>query len=439
MKNKHIVIFSYYFPPYGNVASRRPYYLAKHLRKNGFKVSIVTSLFKGSQKEWDINCSNDDIYRFPVNKIPKSFNRIQTIILKMILNLSSKIGRGNEKILNTLGFFLLPLNYERRLDVEISDLSEKLVDVDYVLATGDPWQMLEYGKKFSKLIGKPFFVDYRDPWTLSKNSLVGARNLTFYGRGKIGRVKHWYIQRIEKKILNSCKGAFVVSEGLADNLSKIDSKLKVVVLPNGYDYLSSSGNISYSNDIMEILFVGTLYNDQIEMFNMLCQTISELISSYSELKSNIKIKFVGNLEKYPSKVLGLVKGNSDLLEYFEFIDFMPKHELNKLKQSASIYLNLGYDRTGILPVKTFEYIENGKPILVVSKYRNIMEHEIDQLNAGTICGNVDELVNFILSSFENWKIKALKSPKYNLNYLKSYSFESIIDKLINELENSDHE
>lgn len=357
----------------------------------------------------------------------------------MILHLSSKIGRGNEKILNTLGFFLLPLNYERRLDVEISDLSEKLVDVDYVLATGDPWQMLEYGKKFSKLIGKPFFVDYRDPWTLSKNSLVGAKNLTFYGRGKIGRVKHWYMQRIEKKILNSCKRAFVVSEGLADNLRRIDSKLEVVVLPNGYDDLSSSGNISYSNDIMEILFVGTLYNDQIEMFNMLCQTISELISSYSELKSNIKIKFVGNLEKYPRKVLGLVKGNSDLLEYFEFIDFMPKHELNKLKQSASIYLNLGYDRTGILPVKTFEYIENGKPILVVSKYRNIMEHEIDQLNAGTICGNVDELMNFILSSFENWKIKALQSPKYNLNYLKSYSFESIIDKLINELENSDHE
>ena len=102
-------------------------------------------------------------------------------------------------------------------------------------------------------------------------------------------------------------------------------------------------------------------------------------------------------------------------------------------------MNLGYDRTGILPVKTFEYIENGKPILVVSKYRNIMEHEIDQLNAGTIFGNVDELMNFILSSFENWKIKALQSPKYNLNYLKSYSFESIIDKLINELENSDHE
>ena len=84
MKNKHIVIFSYYFPPYGNVASRRPYYIAKHLRKNGFKVSIVTSLFNGGQKEWDINCSTDDIYRFPVNKIPKSFNIIQTIILKLM-------------------------------------------------------------------------------------------------------------------------------------------------------------------------------------------------------------------------------------------------------------------------------------------------------------------------------------------------------------------
>lgn len=95
-------------------------------------------------------------------------------------------------------------------------------DVDLILATGSPFAAFSLAKRLSERLGRPYVLDYRDPWTGNPHHADQPQP-----RSAIRR---------EASFLEGCAAVTIVSPSWGDALNRrfaVGSKLHVVT--NGYD------------------------------------------------------------------------------------------------------------------------------------------------------------------------------------------------------------
>jgi glycosyltransferase involved in cell wall biosynthesis len=94
-------------------------------------------------------------------------------------------------------------------------------DVDVILATGSPFTAFPLAKHLSERLGRPYVLDYRDPWTANPHAVRSPWSSTI---------------RQEARLLAGCAAVTIVSHawGLAlDHRYGLGPKLHVIT--NGYD------------------------------------------------------------------------------------------------------------------------------------------------------------------------------------------------------------
>ena len=94
-------------------------------------------------------------------------------------------------------------------------------DVDVILATGSPFISFSIAERLSRRLGRPFVLDYRDPWT---------------GSPHVDRP--WLPRVIEKErsLLKRCDAAIIVSASWARSIQRqFDLDYLPHVISNGYD------------------------------------------------------------------------------------------------------------------------------------------------------------------------------------------------------------
>jgi glycosyltransferase involved in cell wall biosynthesis len=209
------------FPPVRVTSCVRTWNTAKYLARLGWQVTVVTP----NPSVWR-NVDNFEELSIQLEK--EGIQRILTEHWWRFLEPEFLTCR-NRDLTWVLGGACRKLARWRRFDTTVgwSKPAERACasltpdDVDVILATGAPFSSFRLAKLLSDKLGRPYVLDYRDPWTGNPHALSRPRPKTI---------------RQETKLLAKCAAATVVSPSWAEEIDRrfaVGPKLHVIT--NGYD------------------------------------------------------------------------------------------------------------------------------------------------------------------------------------------------------------
>ena len=277
---------------------------------------------------------------------------------------------------------------------------------------------IQLGHYLHHKFGIPWIVDFRDvpgQFFTNKKSLIIKREINI--------------------IRYRCKtaSAFVtVSDPLAHRLKKNYGfpEKKIHVIHNGYnewDY-SDLQEIIYS-ETFDIVYCGTIGN--VSPPTILFKAIDNLLKSGFTLK-NMRIFFYGRINKSRLKINEYI-----CREKIIFPGMINRKEVLKAEKKAAILLSLSnHNSKGIFTSKIFEYACIGRPVLSIPPDNNVLDDFIKKAKIGLIGRSVEDVSNFVLLHYKNWKkSKILPTVDANTSYLSKFN-RNILSKKLSMILNS---
>lgn len=249
-----VLILAYDFPPYNSVGGLRPYSWFKHMNEHGIYPIVVTRQWgtrHGNELDYIApsaenqtvveNHSNGTILRTAYR--PNLANRIQ---LRFGANRFVFV-RRTVSAFYEFAQYVFPIGPKKELFRAAQRYLQK-EQVDWILATGEPFVLFKYAHQLSKQFKTPWVADYRDPWTQSD-------------RRSSSQIMKLWNTFFEKKYLKSCRQLVTVSGEFRELISELSFEKPIEVIPNGFDDLELDEAVTVEQDPTQltIAFMGSIY------------------------------------------------------------------------------------------------------------------------------------------------------------------------------------
>jgi glycosyltransferase involved in cell wall biosynthesis len=342
------------FPPVRITACVRTWNIAKYLARMGWEVTVVTP--------------HPSVWRYVDS--PEATNlQLRREGIRRILTDYRWRWRAPESLKcwnQGLGWFIggICRTIARRLDIDTgigwiraaeracSILSAN--DVDLIFATGTPFAAFKLAKRLSERLGRPYVLDYRDPWTGNPHRARPARPATV---------------REEARLLADCAGVTIVSPSWGEDMDRrfgLGPKLHVIT--NGYDPEDLAGIEPYDFGHCAIVYTGNFYPPK--------RVISPVLAALKRLKETMHGKGVQGRFHYYGRHGDHVREEAErfgVMEQIVLHGTVPRAEALAAVKGAAVAVVITSvvdgatiaDR-GIMTGKVFEPLGLGTPILLVA-------------------------------------------------------------------------
>ncbi|MFA7057228.1 MAG: glycosyltransferase [Candidatus Cloacimonadales bacterium] len=362
--NKRALLISYFFPPLGGAGVQRPLKIAKYANESNWEVDVLTiddivfhsydpSLLAEIDNEviradsWDVMSLLNKIKQITLpsmgEKVDKAYfetNDFKKKLVKSLFFMDEKIGWFIPAILKGIRQ-ILKKEYSAII-VTIYPPSSLLIA--YVLA---------------KITNLPFFIDYRDHWTLST-----------YFDFSCDKSRQAY-HHLENFFLTNSRGVITIGEVMKQELQESFELAaeKVTVAYNGFDESDfttpsaipekSSASQYPEAEIINIGYIGNMYKHRTSKYFL--TALQELIAEQEIDRTKIRVNFMGN---YYLEELNVIHNSS--LQDLITITPQQEHKIAiEAMQNSDILLLLIDTESGknVLTGKIFEYLRCNRPIL----------------------------------------------------------------------------
>jgi glycosyltransferase involved in cell wall biosynthesis len=232
--------------------------------------------------------------------------------------------------------------------------------VDVIITTSPPETNHLVGLWLSRLSGKPWIADFRDPW--SDNFMKKTR--------PNARVN--FERRTERKVLRKADIILHVGERMAQlsqsSFPEID-KSKHASITNGYDesdyrdFDAAQIYRAHQAPQLSLLNVGTVYEDSAMM--PLLAAYRNLVTK-PEFAGQLKLTFMGKMLDEHIEAVSV----PELKDHISLTGFVPHHDALHTMMASDVILLMpakGDVNTNdkIIPGKLFELLRAGRPILMM--------------------------------------------------------------------------
>jgi len=396
---KKMLILTYFFPPSNFAGSYRIASFAKYFHKFGYFPVIVTRHAPenaGNFSAMAKSCGNEIKHvkneAYEVYYLPYKANLRDRIFAKYgekKYSLFRKILSMNELILQF--FCVRAIPYSNIYFFSKKYLNENK-DIEWILASGRPYQLFKFANKLSKQFNIKWIADYRDEW----NTLYLLNDFKLNIKEKLS---FFYETILEKKWTKNAFTISTVTDHWANNLSTFLNKPAKVIL-NGYDaeilnkYTAEGKNIN-KTDHLKILHLGSLYHYQpIEIF---FKTIVKLLAE----NFNITCYFPGVLYE-PGNKERIASYTSAYPKNFVLMERINQEEVFKLMTEADVFLMIGYQNVkGWMSSKILEYLPWQKPVILCPSDNNELEQVLYPFSKSFICNTEESLEASIINIYNN--------------------------------------
>jgi len=428
---KKVLIITYYWPPSGGAGVQRWLKFAKYLPQYGWEPIIYTpenpdfaiedqSLQKDISKDLQVIKRKIwepyEIYKALIGKKGQKVNvsfagagKRQGFIHRLALSI-----RGNFLIPDPRCFWIRP---------SVHYLRKYLKDnpVDAIISTGPPHSMHLIGLKLHRKTNIPWIADFRDPWT----------NIDFYRELNLNWVADLIHHRKEKQVISEATEVVSVTPTWCRELSEKAGR-PVSLVHNGYDeedIIRINDPIDTDFSIVHIGSINAARNPKV-----LWIALNELIQEQPELKKNLKIKLVGNIE--PVVFSDIESYN--LTDYIEKIGYLSHQEAIVFQQTSQLLLlliNNTPNAGGILTGKLYEYMASARPILAIGPVVSDIATLLDETQSGTIVDfyDVAGMKSVILDFFEKYKLGKLNSQASGYQQYSRKAQCGVMAQLLNDV------
>ncbi|MCX6222012.1 MAG: glycosyltransferase family 4 protein [Bacteroidia bacterium] len=395
---KKILIITYYWPPSGGAGVQRWLKFSKYLPEFGCTPVILTvdenqasyaqldhSLIEEINLDLKVHKTRTfepyNLYRRLAGKKEIPYGGFSNQKKITLFEKFSRLVRGNLFVPDPRRGWN---KYALRKALELI----KYENIESVITSGPPHSTHLIGQKIKDLTGIRWIADFRDPWT----------DIYYYKELYHSLPARLYDRSLEKMVLSGADKIITVSEEVKKLLlRKIPgSEEKIAVIPNGYDESDFENVAVFKNEFFTITYTGT-----ISMSYRIEQFIGAIDLLPAEVKTKIKIRFVGNV---PDEILNLFK-NKNLGSMVEVLGYIPHKEAVVQMVSASLLLMAipdSPDNKGIVTGKFFEYLAAKRPILAMGPVGGDVDLLIQRCNAGKLFSynEIEPMSLFILKIFE---------------------------------------
>jgi glycosyltransferase involved in cell wall biosynthesis len=349
-----LLFLAYYFPPVQAIASVRTGNIAKYLTRLGWEVTVVTpdpSVWRNVEdcEKVSMELDSEGIGRILTGHRWRCLEPIHLNCWDQ--NLGWFAGGVCRRIARYLSIDK-NVGWIKAAERACSTLSSK--DVDVILASGPPFGAFRLAKQLSDRLGRPYVLDYRDPWT---------------GNPHAGRPSRLAAIRKEASLLEGCAAITIVSPSWAVALDRcfgVGAKLHVV--PNGYDSGEMAAITPYDFGHCAIVYTGIFYPPK--------RIISPFLAALKRLKESLNENSTGWYFHYYGVQENHVREQADRFGLNDRIVLhgrVPRCEALSAVKGARLAVVVtsvaeqgSLEDKGIVTGKIFDAIGVGTPVLLIT-------------------------------------------------------------------------
>jgi len=378
MKERKVLLITYYFPPMGMGGVQRTSKFAKYLPGFGWTPFVLTvkdvhywaedpSLLEelppevkvirtGSFDPLRISFKLKSLFkkRKQRNKYVKESTAQRSKLSSWLFFPDSKIGWVPFALLSGLNL----IRKER---------------IDLIFTTSPPPSLHLVGYLLKLLTGKPWVVDFRDPWTGYKFEIFPTRLHLF--------LKNQLVRLIIKNADRIISANPCITERMKEQYLRPE---KIETISQGYDEEDFETDVPQRSELFTIGYLGTFSPDcNPEPFLF---ALKSLIDNRLISKDRIKLLHVG---------LSVAINWDNLIERYELKEvvelrgYLPHKEALKQMGKVSLFLLVTSEDPAIFPAKIFEYLPFKKPILGVVPKESQVGKMISEMRPGMVISPKD--------------------------------------------------
>lgn len=357
------------FPPTNVVGALRPFRLAKHIARAGWRVLILTHPPKdghgldGSLLE-KLGPSCEILYVSRPEMANSQLLKFKRRVVGAARNYLQKIIRPDLDVIYVPAFY------------QIFKAASKKITVDVLLTTSPAHSIHLAGLLIKKKYSLPWAIDFRDPWDDYISSGVSRIN---------NPVERW----LEREVIHNGSAIISTTENYTEVLTgrhlNVAAK-KFHTVTNTFDQEETLKNSEKPKNKFVICYTGIFYpgKDPYEFFRALRGWFDSMGSAEKiNYRDKLEVQLIGSGEKITRQVIA----NLQLENNVVFFDRMPHEQAIEETRNADLAListGLGEKtRIGWLPSKLFEYLGCRVPILAL-----IREGEMAEIIRRTKSGHV---------------------------------------------------
>jgi glycosyltransferase involved in cell wall biosynthesis len=289
---------------------------------------------------------------------------------------------------------------------------------DAMISSSGPITSHIIAKNLKNRYGVPWVADLRDLWTQNH----------YYSHTSIRKLIE---RKLEIKTLAMADALVTISPYLAEKLHELHNK-RIDSITNGFSYDETDKYEIKLTDKFTITYTGSLYlgkRDPIKLF----QAVNELISSKIIDANDIEIRFYGLKESWLENEINSFNLEK-IAKWYGFVERTTALEKQRESQLLLLLLWDHPEEKNVATGKLFDYLGSKRPILAIGGSKGFVKEILDETNAGIFAISIDEIKNFLVNSYMEWKKngKVLYSGK--TLYINKYSHREMAKKFSEVLE-----
>jgi len=305
--------------------------------------------------------------------------------------------------------------------------------IDVIFSTSPPESGHIIARRLSKLTGRPFIADFRDPFTThytKQNLPILADSLPYISPGRLRRER-----KIEKKILGDAGFAVHTGQGRAKLVMEAFPEIssdKHRVITNGYDEadfdsVNSGSCKEKASERVTFVNIGQIYIDA--PFGQLLRGAEQALTRETPAP-DIGFQFIGDQLADWEDVISQPVFSGRI----ERLGFRPHKETIRLMTESDVLLLMLPEgdarmRDKIIAGKTFELMRSGRPILMIG-WEGESSRMIEESGLGRFvsCENINA-ISETLTEYYRKKKNGTLAPLPNWEYIQRFERKALTGEL----------
>lgn len=348
------LVFAYDFPPIASAAAQRNRGLVAHLPEHGWRPVVVTAR-RGTSWAHDPATAE---------RLPREVEVVRTGSIEPARVARSLLGRRGPAALREG----LPSPFVDRLrewllvpDPRLGWIPFAVLaglrwapEADVVVSANPPASAHLAAALVAGITRRPWVADFHDPWSLPS-----------YEPWR-GRWRPAVDRRLERAVLRRADRVVATTRWLAGYLAGRGAGDRVRVVPNGYDP-AEHAVAARPDDAFTVLHAGAFYGPRSP--EPLLEAVAEALETEPAMRTSLRLRLRDWQDARNAALLEAATRRLGLEDVVERVPPVPRRDALAAMHRAAV-LVLVTDPVeggrGLIPIKLFEYLGAGRPILALA-------------------------------------------------------------------------
>lgn len=423
MKQKKILIITYYWPPAGGPGVQRWLKFVKYLPEFGVQ-PIVYIPENPTYPIVDQNLVQDVSDKAIILK-QKIFEPYQLASF-LSKNKTKKMNSGiipNQKkqsfldktLLWIRGNLFIPDARVFWVKPSVVFLEKYIVEnnIDTIVTSGPPHSLHLIGLELKQKLDLKWFADFRDPWT----------TIGYHKSLRLSRYSDKKHKALENQVLNTADTIIVTSKTTKAEFQAITNK-PIAIITNGYD--TEEVEEQPLDSKFTLAHIGSFLSDRNPI--ILWESLAELSAEILDFKSHLEIKLIGAVSQEVLQTITQLGLNS----FLNNMGYVSHAEAIAHQRKSQVLLLIEIDSPetkSIIPGKLFEYMVSNRPIIAIGPNGSDFAEIITETNTGIFFNYSEKmkLKSVILDFYQQFLEGKLHSNGVGL---QKYSRKNLTKELV---------